>query len=108
MLIDWRLFVDCDSVDASRKLARRHFEWVEVEPVELAASPYHKGGFVIDARTSHAEQAWSECVLLALTLAQRTGHSWQLSGGAENEIDLWSSQSKVAGVTAIHARTSRQ
>jgi hypothetical protein len=99
----WKLFTDCKSEKAARRLSIRHFTRLGQEPDATRIEPYHKGGFVVCAVGRLSAQTWQEAIFQALLQAQMTGREWILSGDI-HELDAWSNDSVVSGIISIHLR----
>ena len=95
--LDWRLFVDCASEPAARRVAARWFGKIGLDARALTVAPYPKGGFVLEARSDHASESWPEFVVEALAACQRAGHGWQLRGYVEEELDAFVAKRKEEG-----------
>ncbi|ALN89027.1 hypothetical protein LG3211_0038 [Lysobacter gummosus] len=107
MNLHWRLFVPTKTEPAARKLAARHFRRAQVEVSALTVAPYEKGGYKIQARREHATASWSDSVVAAIALAQRTGLGWSLNGLIIDELALWSTQASTPGIDAIEVVVHR-
>ncbi|MGH8083434.1 MAG: hypothetical protein ACREP7_22850 [Lysobacter sp.] len=101
MNLHWRLFVSSKNEAAARKLVARHFRRAEATPSLLSVEVYEKGGFRIEARSEHATSSWSDSVVAAIALAQRSGRDWCLRGLIIDELSLWSETASTAGIDAI-------
>ena len=107
MNLQWRLFVSANTEPAALTVASRHFERAQVETSALTVEPYEKGGYKVQARSEHATASWSDSVIAAIALAQRTGHGWSLSGLIIDELNLWSTSASTAGIEAIEVSVQR-
>lgn len=108
MDLNWHLFTNCTSQEAALKVAARLFEQIGLGVSSLRAESYHKGGFTVRTTSSHVAQTWAEFVVLALALAQSAGRAWILNGSIADELDAWSNDSTVSGVSSIHVQATRQ
>ncbi|MBT2750195.1 MULTISPECIES: hypothetical protein [unclassified Lysobacter] len=107
MNLHWRLFVSSKTEPAARKLAAGHFRRAQVEVSALTVAPCEKGGYKIQARSEHATSSWSDSVVAAIALAQRTGLGWSLDGLIIDELALWSTKASTAGIDAIEVVVRR-
>jgi hypothetical protein len=98
----WKLFTDCKSEKAARRLSFRHFAFIGQEFNFISVEPYHKGGYVVRAVTLLSAHTWQEAIFQALAQAQATGREWIISGDINNEPDAWSNNSAVAGIVSVH------
>lgn len=108
MNLHWCLFTSCASQEAALKVAAKHFEKASIEVGDISAEPYYKGGFKVSTCSDHLAQSWSEFVVLALALAQNTGHGWILTGSVTEELNAWSNLSVVSGISSIHVQAIRE
>jgi len=107
MVATWRIFVDCKSSASASALASKLFQLASRTPGSIAVEPYHKGGHLITAATVLSETSWPHCVLESLSLAQRVARGWSITGNIQEELDAWSNESSVSGVTSIHLQLAR-
>lgn len=102
MILTWRLFSDCRTEAAALRVAARHFKRADLSVVILKAAPDREGSYIVVAETEHPTQSWAEHVLQTLDRAQAVAHGWTLNGSILEEIDTWSNESTIAGITAVH------
>ncbi len=69
--------------------------------------PYDKGGHICTFEIDVPSQEWTEIPYKLLTICQRIGYAWQLSGNIEEEFDAWSNETNISGVSSVHVQCSR-
>jgi hypothetical protein len=102
MEANWKIFTDCKSDAAAKKVATKFFVLVNSEPLSVIVEPYHKGGYVVTATVELEASAWSQSVLFALQKAQTVGKAWTISGNIADELDAWSNEALVPGIQSLH------
>ena len=102
MKVSWRIFTDCKSDAASNRVVVSHFKAIGITALDISATPYHKGGFIVTADSEHSSENWSNFVVAVLSLAQKAANGWTISGDIAEELDAWSNSARTAGVSAIH------
>ena len=107
MVVYWRVFVDCKASASASSLSSKLFKLVSRTPTSVAVEPYHKGGHVITATITLVETSWPNCVLEALSLSQKVARGWSITGNIEEELDAWSNESSVSGVTSVQVQLAR-
>jgi hypothetical protein len=108
MKIWWRLYTNCTSQKAARIVSSKHFAQAGLRNAQINDMAAHEeGGFVATCTTELSPTSWPELVFEALSVSQRVGHSWSLSGNIAEELDIWSSKSRIPGIVSIHLRMPR-
>lgn len=98
----WKIFTDANTVEKAHKVFQKVITQLEVECTLQGIESYHKGGFVCSFSSVTEVSNWPQVVFDALSMAQRIGRSWVLSGNLPEEVDAWSNASSVVGVQNIH------
>jgi len=99
--IYWKVFTDAGSKDKAMKVAKSVVKSIDISYSELLVEPYHKGGFTCSFETPVSKGDWSLVLLQTIELAQKVGRSYIITGSIQNELDLWSNESNISGVTNI-------
>ncbi len=102
--VDWKLFVNCNSADASRRLSSAFLKMISRRSALVGIEPHDEGGFVVRLKSVLESPSWAGQVLEVIQLAQSVGYGWTLSGCIEEEIQLGSSATRIGGVQAIQIR----
>jgi hypothetical protein len=103
----WKIFTNCTSDPAARKVADHVWTLAKLEPRSVYAEPYHKGGYVVFGKVELEVSEWPQAVLLALQMAQSAGRAWTISGDIADELDAWSNESLVSGIRSLHVLVRR-
>lgn len=102
MQLNWKMWVSAKTVEKALKLCDRILGRMEKDATEKSVEPDPKtGGFVVSFTTELVSVRWNDAVVEAITLGQRVGHGWALSGGVEDDPSGWSDRTNVSGVEAI-------
>lgn len=80
---------------------------LKLETLSECCEPYHKGGYVCRFEAEVPATDWETIPYRLLSLCQRLGYGWQLSGDIEHEFDAWSNDASVVGGNSIHVLCSR-
>ncbi len=83
------------------KVVKSVFKSIGISHSKLVIEPYDKGGFTCSFETPKSKGDWSLVVLQAMELAQNIGRFYIITGSIQDELDLWSNESSVSGVTNI-------
>lgn len=102
MKASWHIFTDAHDEKGAGVLLGRTLKALGVEADGIKSEPYYKGGFLISFCTAPTSSIWSEKVIELIVLAEKIGRGWMLSGSIVEALDLWSNESKIAGVQSIH------
>lgn len=102
----WKVFTDANSENKAEKVSKKFIAKLGVECALDKIEPYATG-FVCTFSSVMNTSNWSECVLDSLTLAQKVGRAWVLSGAIEDELDIWSNAPSVMGVNNIQLLVTR-
>ncbi len=89
----------------ARTVISRLNKIVSAELLELER--YHKGGTSARLVKEMPEAPWATTVLQSLQLAQSFGRAWTITGSAEEEIDLCTSNVSISGIDWAQVRISR-
>lgn len=96
----WKLWCNTTNEQKALRVANRVAKRLDYPIDELAAQPYHSGGFVATFVTRHSTRQWSRFVFEVIGLAQRIGYFWTLYGDVNQQLDGFSNKSSVSGVTS--------
>jgi hypothetical protein len=98
----WSVWSDATSEVSARRVAMRLLRQLGRPANQLAFFPYPKtGGCMFTFQTDLEGGTWNDYVVDAVELGQRVAHAWSLSGDVRRGPEGWSTQSRIAGVTAI-------
>lgn len=102
----WSIFIDAKTQDKAEKVFSRFHKQFGSLITDLKTEPYHKGGFKTEFTCTGTNTGngsnWPAMIYHTLQLAQRVGNSWILDSDIEYELDAWSNESTVSGVTNLH------
>lgn len=98
----WKIFTDANTKEKASKVCNRFLKNLSAEHTGTDIQPYHKGGFTVSFSTAVSATAWPKIILEILSEAQNVGRSWVVSGDIKTELNAWSNDSSVSGVTNIH------
>jgi len=98
----WKIFTDANTSEKAGKVLHKVIARLETNCSSEKVEPYHKGGFVCSFSTSTETSSWSQSIFQALSMAQKIGRGWVLTGDITEELDAWSNESSVVGVQNIH------
>jgi|GEM_PF-1427057 hypothetical protein len=107
MKANWRVFANVSNEKKAETAIKHFVETLGTTTNKTHIESYHKGGFLLRVETITKDESWSEVVLELLTLAERVGKGWQISGSIQNEFDIWTNESSVVGVQSIHLQCLR-
>ena len=107
MKANWRVFANVSNEKKAETVLKHFVEDLGTTPNETHIESYHKGGFLLSVETTTKDENWAEVVLELLTLAERVGKGWQISGSIQNEFDMWTNESSVVGVQSVHLKCLR-
>lgn len=108
MRLSWKMWVSAKTEEKALKLCERILVRMEKDAHEKSVEPYPKtGGFVVSFTTELLDVRWNDAVVEAISLGQRVGHGWALSGSVEDDPAGWSNTTNVSGVEAIRWSLSR-
>lgn len=98
-----KLFIEAKKLYKAEKITNEfvenHFDGnVSIKEIE----PYHKGGYVSLIESTVSTGQWSEAIHQVVLKAQCIASSWVLSGDAKFNLDLWSSDISIPGISDIH------
>ncbi len=108
MSIYWKIFTDAGSEEKAEKVASTTIKTIGVIGDNLDVNPYHKGGFTCSFESDPETSEWCNTVLTTISLAQNIGRSYTLNGDISSELDMWSNESTVSGVTNIQVITRKK
>lgn len=96
------MWVSTGTEEKALKLCDRVLGRMRKDAHEKSVEPYTKtGGFVVSFTTELVDGRWNDAVVEAISLGQRVGDGWTLSGGVEDDPACWSDRTNVSGVEAI-------
>ncbi len=101
MSIYWKIFTDAGSKEKAEKVANATIKTIGVIGGNVDVNPYHKGGFTCSFESDSESGEWGSIILKTISLAQNIGRSYILNGDISVELDMWSNESSVSGVTNI-------
>lgn len=99
----WTIFANATTEKATHKVAARLLKLLPrpVEHLEFAQHP-KTGGWTFTFQTSLAGTTHNDAVVEVIALGQRVGYSWTLTGDVFGDLDGWSNEARVSGVTSLH------
>ncbi|WP_074870793.1 hypothetical protein [Atopomonas hussainii] len=103
----WELFVDCTSEKSAITVSRKYLERIEKVEASPQIEAYHKGGFKVIFSTKHKSTSWPDFIYEIMSTAQKASRNWVISGSIAEEVDLWSNEHSVIGVTSVHLQATR-
>lgn len=101
MSVYWKIFTDTGNQDKALKVAKSAIKSVGVSQIDIVVEPYHKGGFSCSFETITDSANWAELVVSTIQLAQKIGRAYIISGSINNELEMWSNDPSVSGITHI-------
>lgn len=104
----WRVFADVNSEKKAETVLKNFLKELDATQNDSSIESYHKGGFLIKIEVITKDGNWAQVVLHLLTLAERVGRGWQISGSIQNELDLWTNESNIVGIQAIQLQCARK
>jgi len=96
-----KIFTDANDYKKSEKVLKWVFDKLGIKGDSPSIDKYHKGGYVCSFSVEETSPSWEVVVIQTLQKAQIVGRSWSISGNIEIELDLWSNESTVSGVTSL-------
>ena len=102
----WRVFTDTTSAEKALKRIEKLTAEFSQRAVDVAAAPYHKGGFIVSFHIEHSFDSWAEAVLEIVTLVQLRGRRLELSAFVQEELDIFA-ECSIPGITHIHCHCTR-
>ena len=108
MSIYWKIFTPAGSKDKAMKVAKSVVKFIGVSHSELVVEPYHKGGFTCSFETIVSKGDWSCVVFETIELAQIIGRAYTITGSIHDELDMWSNEPSVSGVTNIQVMAEKR
>jgi hypothetical protein len=100
MRAHWKIWTNATTEQKALRVANRVAKKLAYPVQELAVEPYSKGGYLATFVTSHPAVKWSEFIFEVIELAQRIGRFWTLCGDVRDQLDGWSNESCLSGVTS--------
>ena len=97
----WRIFTDTKKPDSARRLALKLQAQGGHEFHELKVDDYHKGGHVVTFDIGHEFDDWAAVAYDVISCAQQMGHGWSISGFIEEELELISTGTSIAGIKMV-------
>lgn len=102
MEIDWHFFTNDDAEDTVNEISAAVIKKMGIPVSTPKIEPYENFGVIIKINSPVSVDSWSSAVLDALVMGQKLGRSWHLAGNIEQELDAWSTESIIPGITQIH------
>ena len=102
----WKIFTDANTKNKANRVLSRFISELDINTNSSKVEPYHKGGFICTFDSDITFPSWQDNIFLALQLAQKVGRGWILTGDINNEVDAWSNDSSISGVTNIQLQVS--
>ena len=102
MNIEWQLFTKDNSEDSINKIFDSVTKKINIPVSKSKIESSKERGVIIELTTPISEESWSLAVVRALAIGQKIGRAWHLSGNIEIEVDAWSNESEIPGITALH------
>ena len=90
------LVLETEKEETALRLVGRLNQLIQAGTPDL--EKYHKGGTKVFLKRGLPEIDWPNAFLMGLNLAQTFGRSWTISGSAEEELNLVSTEFSVAGI----------
>jgi len=104
MKIEWVIFTDAKNIKNSEVVLGKVFKKLDAEPVNSHVEPYHKGGHRCSFDTELNANNWADAVFLTIYSSQLIGRGWEISGSIDEEVNMWSNDSNISGVTNIQVQ----
>ncbi len=98
----WRVFTETKSEKSARTVLGRFERTISQEIVLYKISNYYKGGHEITFELQHENNVRSEIIIEVISLGERVGRGWHLTGSIQNQPSGWTNSSTISGVTAIN------
>ena len=103
----WRIFADTKRTDGAQRLTSKLQTQADRDFCEIKIEDYHKGGHVVTFDIFHEGDDWKTAVYDVIRCAQHMGHGWSISGFIEEEFDLVSTGSSIAGIKMVSCFCAR-
>ena len=104
--VKWILFCLSEKETVAERLIAKVSDHLKVSVIHSKVEKYYKGGLKVTLETDCSEGLWEQKVYEVLLRSQRIGRRWILSGSVSEELDLWSNDSMISGIEAIHVSMS--
>lgn len=101
MKVHGKIFVEAKTKYKAEKVVLKLGNLMSIKISEGGIRDYHKGGFVASFNSLITEENWAEAILFTLQEAQNIGDNWILTGDITEELDAWSNNSKISGITSM-------
>ena len=95
----WKIFTNAEDFKKAGKVLKWVLDQIGSEYDLPNIEEYHKGGFVCSFKIEEVSTEWERVVFSTIEKAQLIGRSWSLNGDIDSELDLWSSESTISGVS---------
>ncbi|MCE5327905.1 MAG: hypothetical protein LLG01_15975 [Planctomycetaceae bacterium] len=102
MQAHWKAWCSSKTVEKTSALMNKLSQHANSPFQNLDIQPYHKGGFVVMFSTSHPYSRWADFVFSVISLGQRLGRSWMITGDIEYDPEGMTTETVVSGVSAIY------
>ncbi len=102
MNIEWQIYTNAKSEAAANTILEDVSSSMAVPIAESSFDSSDRGGFVINLKTAISEDSWSLAVVRSIAIAQKIARTWHLSGDIESEVDAWSNEPAIPGLTSAH------
>ena len=103
MRIVWAIYTETKSKEKAKIILAKISKMLEIELGDTIIQQNDKGGCSCVFSQIISSENWKESVFECLSIAQKVGYFWSVSGNIEEEIDIWSEKIKLTGVKAINA-----
>jgi len=97
----WRIITDTKKPDSARRLALKLRALGGREFKEINVADYIKGGHIVTFDIGHDFSDWTAVAIDVISCAQQMGHGWSISGFIEEELELFSTGTSVAGIKMV-------
>jgi len=102
----WRIFTNAKKPETAERVLQKIQKKWDCEPRNIKIEPCHKGGHVISLELPHEFERWNDVVVDVITCMQVVGYGVSISSFIQEELDLVSVKSCVAGVDMITCHCS--
>ena len=96
------LFTDTNTDKSAKIVLNRTIKAMDANILSHTIEAYNKGGHKVCLEIQTESSSYNKSIKQCIELAQRIGRSYILNGSIDQELDLWSNDSSVSGLTSIH------
>lgn len=97
----WRIFTDTNRTEGAQRLTSKLQSRADRDFCKITIEDYHKGGHAVTFDIFHEVDDWKSAVYDVIQCAQQVGHGWAISGFIDEEFELVSTGSSIAGIKLI-------